>query len=173
MDSPRNGAASAAILREQALPEEGEATMQSTPRTTEAEGVMRRLEARKHQATSQRRAIVEGLMRCQACVTPRELYAALRDQQPAIGQATVYRTLELLVEVGAATRFHQDSNECRYVYCSPRHHHHLICTRCGLVEDIDGCLLPPISSALEERTRFQITDHVVTLYGYCGACKQA
>jgi Fur family ferric uptake transcriptional regulator len=137
----------------------------------EEDDVMRRLEARHYQPTNQRRAILQALMKHHAYVAPRDLYAALHDQQPAIGQATVYRTLELLVEVGAATRFLQENNESKYIYCSPRHHHHLVCTRCGLVEDIDGCLLPPISPALEQSTRFKINDHAITLYGYCGTCR--
>jgi Fur family ferric uptake transcriptional regulator len=133
---------------------------------------MRRLEARNRQATAQRRVVLQALMEQRAYVTPRELFAALRPHNPAIGQATVYRTLELLVEAGAATRFLQDNNESKYIYCPPRHHHHLICTRCGLVENIDGCVLPTLGGVLEERTQFQINEHAVTFYGFCGACKQ-
>lgn len=132
---------------------------------------MRRLEARNHQATLQRRIILNALMDRRAYVTPRELHALLQHEYPSIGQATVYRTLELLVETGAATRFQQENNESRYIYCPPHHHHHLICTRCGLVEDVDGCAVGAIGATLEKRTRFQINEHAVTFYGFCGACK--
>lgn len=145
----------------------------STPEpATEQDDVMRRLEARNRQATAQRRVVLQALMEQRAYVTPRELFAVLRPQHPALGQATIYRTLELLVEAGAATRFPQENNESKYIYCPPRHHHHLICTRCGLVENIDGCVLPSLGGALEERTQFQINEHAVTFYGFCGACKQ-
>jgi Fur family transcriptional regulator, ferric uptake regulator len=145
--------------------------MAGSTHLAEQDDVMQRLAARNHQPTSQRRTVLRTLMNTHACVTPRELHAALHDEQPGIGQATVYRTLELLVEVGAATRFVQDNNESKYIYCSPHHHHHLICTRCGLVKDIDGCLLQPLGPALEQRTSFQINDHAVTIYGYCAGCK--
>jgi len=137
----------------------------------EQDDVMRRLEERRHQETPQRRAILTALMKQHTAVTPRELHLALREEQPAIGQATVYRTLELLVEVGAASRFLQDNNESKYVYCSPRHHHHLVCTRCGRVEDLDGCLLSRLGPMLEQQTLYQITGHAITLYGYCADCK--
>jgi Fur family ferric uptake transcriptional regulator len=144
-------------------------TMQQT--AAEQDEVMHRLEERRHVATPQRRAILAALMKQPTSVTPRELHVALREEQPAIGQATVYRTLELLVEVGAATSFLQDNNESKYVYCSPRHHHHLVCTRCGRVEDLDGCLLSRLGPLLEQDTLYQITGHAITLYGYCGDCK--
>ena len=140
-------------------------------RLAEQDDVMRRLEARNRQATVQRRVVLQALMDRRSYVTPRDLYAALQRDHPSIGQATVYRTLELLVEAGAAARFLQENNESKYIYCPPRHHHHLVCTRCGLVEDIEGCVIPALGATLEKRTRFQINEHAVTFYGFCGDCK--
>ncbi|HVA88539.1 MAG TPA: transcriptional repressor [Chloroflexota bacterium] len=137
----------------------------------EQDDVMRRLVARNRQATIQRRIVLQALMDRRSYVTARELYAALHEEHPSIGQATVYRTLELLVEAGAAARFPQENNESKYIYCPVRHHHHLVCTRCGLVEDIEGCVIPALGATLEKRTRFQINEHAVTFYGFCGDCK--
>jgi Fur family ferric uptake transcriptional regulator len=145
--------------------------MPTTERLAEQDDVMRRLEARNRQATLQRRIILQALMDRRSYVTARELYTLLQQEHPSIGQATVYRTLELLVEAGAAARFPQENNESKYIYCPPRHHHHLVCTRCGLVEDIDGCVIPAIGAALEKRTHFQINEHAVTFYGFCEDCK--
>jgi Fur family ferric uptake transcriptional regulator len=145
--------------------------MPTIEKLAEQDDVMRRLEARNRQATLQRRIILQALMERRSYVTARELYTLLQQEHPSIGQATVYRTLELLVEAGAAARFPQENNESKYIYCPPRHHHHLVCTRCGLVEDIDGCVIPAIGAALEKRTHFQINEHAVTFYGFCGDCK--
>jgi Fur family ferric uptake transcriptional regulator len=133
--------------------------------------VVRRLEARGVRLTAQRRLVVEGLMRQRAALTPRELHAELRAQHPGLGLATVYRTLESLQDVQAATRFEQPNHEGRYVYCSLRHHHHLLCTRCGHVVEIAGCMLAPIERALHRSTRFQINEHSLTFYGFCAACR--
>ncbi len=145
--------------------------MTTLERLTEEDDVMRRLEARNRHATSRRRIVLQALMDQRSYVTPRELHTRLQREHPNLGQATVYRTLELLVEAGAATRFLQENNESKYIYCPPRHHHHLVCTRCGLVEDIDGCVIPALGATLEKRTRFQIIDHAVTFFGFCAECK--
>ena len=133
--------------------------------------VLRRLEAHGERLTAQRRAVVEGLMRQRVALTPRELHAVLRQEHPTLGVATVYRTLETLEEVQAATRFEQPNHEGKYIYCSPRHHHHLLCTRCGLVEEIAGCVLTPVERALRRQTSFQINEHALTFYGFCAACR--
>lgn len=146
--------------------------MPASERRAEEEAVLRRLEARNRQATNQRRIVLQALMDQRAYVTARELYAALRQDHPTVGQATVYRTLELLVEAGAACRFPQENNENKYIYCPPRHHHHLVCTRCGLVENLDGCLVPGVGATLEQHTQFQINEHALTFYGFCEECKQ-
>src|SRR5579859_5707563 len=133
--------------------------------------VLRRLEARGYRVTEQRRTVVEGLMRQAVALTPRELHAVLRRAHRSLGLATVYRTLENLEEVQAATRFEQPNHEGKYVYCSPRHHHHLVCTRCGYVEELAGCVLTPVERALRTRTRFQINEHALTFFGFCGDCR--
>ena len=133
--------------------------------------IVRRLEVQGGRVTAQRRAVVEGLMRQRVALTPRELHAMLRQEHPTLGVATVYRTLETLEEVQAATRFEQPNHEGKYIYCSPRHHHHLLCTRCGLVEELAGCVLTPVERALRRQTSFQINEHALTFYGFCAACR--
>ena len=59
-----------------------------------------------------------------------------------VGLASVYRTLELLAEVGLAERRAEAGGEASYLYCSPRHHHHVICTECGTVREIDAAFCP-------------------------------
>ena len=131
----------------------------------------RRLETCGHRATSQRMAVVTALMAQRAYVTARDLHAALRRVQPHLGLATVYRTLELLVEAGLAESFPQPNNELRYAFCSARHHHHLICTRCGFVAEVPGCALSTVERDLERQSRFAITDHALTFFGTCQECQ--
>lgn len=130
-----------------------------------------RLETCGHRATPQRMAVVTALMAQRTYVTARDLHAALRRVQPHLGLATVYRTLELLVETGLAESFPQPNNELRYAYCSARHHHHLICTRCGFVAEVPGCALQAVERDLELQSRFAITDHALTFFGTCHECK--
>ena len=131
----------------------------------------RRLEARGHRMTPQRLAVVVALMAQKRYVTAQDLHNALRHVQSHLGLATVYRTLELLVECGLAESFVQPNNELRYAFCSERHHHHLVCTRCGLVAEVPGCALRSVERDLERQSRFAISDHTVTFFGTCGDCQ--
>ena len=133
----------------------------------------RRLEACGHRATPQRMAVIAALLAQRSFVTAQEIHAALRRVQPHLGLATVYRALELLVECDLAEAFPQPNNEMRYTFCSARHHHHLICTQCGLVAEVPGCALRTVERELEEQSRFAITDHALTFFGTCLDCRSA
>jgi len=129
-----------------------------------------RLERCGHRATPQRTAILAALMAQRSYVTARDLHSGLRRVQRHLGLATVYRTLELLVECGLAESFPQPNNELRYAFCSAQHHHHLVCTRCGLVAEVPGCALEPLERELEHQNRFAITEHALTFFGTCQDC---
>jgi Fur family ferric uptake transcriptional regulator len=131
----------------------------------------RRLEACGHRATPQRMAVLTALMAQRSYVTARDLHLSLLRVQPHLGLATVYRTLELLVDCGLAETFPQPNNEMRYAFCSARHHHHLVCKRCGLVAEVPGCALQPVERELERQNNFAITDHALTFFGTCQECR--
>ncbi len=130
----------------------------------------RRLEARGSRATPQRMAVLTTLMAQQRYVTAQDLPMTLRCVQPHLGLATVYRTLELLVDYGLAEAFPQANNEVRYTSCSERHHHHLVCTTCDLVAEIPGCSLEGIERDIERQNSFNINDHAPTFFGTCQDC---
>lgn len=131
----------------------------------------RRLEACGHRATPQRMAVIAALLAQRTFVTAQELHQALRRVQPHLGLATVYRALELLVGSGLAESFPQPNNEMRYTFCSERHHHHIICTQCGLVAEVPGCTLRAMECELEQQSRFTIADHALTFFGTCLECR--
>ena len=133
------------------------------------------LQERGYRVTAPRRLIIEELCSAERSLTPQELYAALHARHPlsGVGLTTVYRTLDLLVELGAAQRFAQPNHEDKYIFCSQRHHHHMICSRCGYVEEVEGCLMPLVEAALRRDTRFQINDHSLDFYGLCQDCQGA
>jgi Fe2+ or Zn2+ uptake regulation protein len=131
----------------------------------------RRFEACGHRATPQRLAVVAVLMAQRGHITAQALHAALRRIQPHVGLATVYRTLDLLVDCGLAQPFPQPNNEVRYAFCSARHHHHLVCTGCGSVEEVPGCTLQAIERDLERERHFAIAEHALTFFGTCRDCQ--
>ena len=128
--------------------------------------------------TTQRVAVLSVLsMEPDSHLTAEEIYDKVRVSSPDIGLATVYRTIQILLELKIIDRIHLDDGYVRYelghVYEDEvsHHHHHLICVKCGRVMSFRGDLLEEFESRIERETGFQIQDHEVKLYGYCTDCQ--
>ncbi|PKQ19921.1 MAG: hypothetical protein CVT66_07820 [Actinobacteria bacterium HGW-Actinobacteria-6] len=89
---------------------------------------------------------------------------------PGIGVATVYRAVSAMTAAGSLAAVGARDGSTLYALCTGgEHHHHLVCTGCGIVVGI-GC---PIDGALRrsaEEAGYTVTSHEVTLYGLCRAC---
>ncbi|MBS6397043.1 MAG: transcriptional repressor [Clostridiales bacterium] len=127
--------------------------------------------------TTQRLAVLTALsQKPDSHLTAEEIYELVKVSNPEIGLATVYRTIQLLLELKIIDRIHLDDGYVRYelgnVYEQEdgHHHHHLICVKCGRVMSFQGDLLEAFEKKMEEKTGFRIQDHDVKLYGYCGDC---
>ena len=108
-------------------------------------------------------------------LTAEELYELARDKYPEIGLATIYRTLQVLVDLNVIDRVSFDDGFVRYELGdagqdSRHHHHHAICQRCGRVISFEGDLLETLEEALYDTIGFVVTDHEVKLTGYCREC---
>lgn len=129
----------------------------------------RRLRHHGYRLTAPRRRIIAALREAGRYRTATQLYERLGGG--AVGLASVYRTLELLAELGLAQRRAEAGGEASFLYCSPRHHHHAICTRCGLVREVEICPGGELSRAVERATAFQIARHTLDFYGLCPDCQ--
>ncbi len=125
-----------------------------------------------YRLTPQREMIVEAIAHSGRHMTAEEVLDVVRQKTEAVNIATVYRTLDLLVEKGLATR--TDLGEGRVVYATIRHgpHIHLVCRRCGRVLEADASLLAPLTTALQEQCRFFCDTTHLALTGLCEACRQ-
>lgn len=129
------------------------------------------LQERGYRLTEPRRVIVAALRDAGRYCTATQLYERLRGR--AVGLASVYRTLELLANLGLAERRAEPGGEASFLYCSPRHHHHVVCTACGTVREIDACPDSALACAVERETGFQIERHTLDFYGLCATCRPA
>lgn len=127
--------------------------------------------------THQRVAVLSAFSDTQdSHLTAEEIYDLVRKDSPDIGLATVYRTIQLLLELKIIDRIYMDDGSVRYelgnVYEEEdaHRHHHLICVKCGRVMSFQGDLLDEFEKRMEEETGFQVQDHDVKLYGYCADC---
>jgi len=130
-----------------------------------------RLSAAGERVTRQRLLVANALAAAGRQLTAEQLYRSLRRRERGIGRATVFRTLETLVDAGVARRLELEGHVYAYVACLPAHHHHIACTRCGRVEEIDEAFVTPLAERLADELGFEIDDARLDFYGRCLACR--
>ncbi|MBX5449917.1 Fur family transcriptional regulator [Thermogemmatispora sp.] len=99
-----------------------------------------------------------------------DLWQSLRQKEPRLGRATVYRSVEILVNAGLLDRVDFADGTHHYRICGERHHHHLTCTQCHRVVEVDICLPAEQFKAIGQQTGFAIEGHSITLFGRCARC---
>jgi Fur family transcriptional regulator, ferric uptake regulator len=132
-----------------------------------------RLTAAGERVTRQRLIVADVLADAGRQLTAGELYERVRRAEPSLGRATVFRTVDRLVEAGVARRLELEGHVYAYIACQPEHHHHLSCTSCGRVEEIPESWVQPIADRASRRLDFEIDDGRLDFYGRCAACRAA
>ena len=118
--------------------------------------------------TAQRLAVVRAVAESPGSFTVAELHDRARRFEPRLGLATTYRTVELLRANGGVHPLLGDGRPT-YVRCRPEHHHHLVCTNCGGVEETELCAAPS-EAELQRRHGFRPAAHELDIYGTCRRC---
>lgn len=119
-------------------------------------------------STRQRTAIRATIAAAGRPLSPQEVLDQARAEVPALGLATVYRNLRLLLEDGEIQGVNLPGDNVRYELAGHDHHHHFQCRQCQRVFDIHACpgdlqrLAPP---------GFLVEAHDLTLYGQCADCR--
>jgi Fur family ferric uptake transcriptional regulator len=128
------------------------------------------LESRGYRLTAAREAILRALVRSGGHIKADDLVAVVHEDAPHVGRMTVYRTLDLLVALGAVHPVYQGSGAAHYVLLHEGHHHHLVCTGCQAVIEFDDCALGDLSDVISGRFGFKVQGHLLELYGLCPDC---
>ena len=100
-----------------------------------------------------------------------ELWQDLRLADPHMGRATVFRAVEMLVNLGLLNRIDFADGSHKYRVCGESHHHHLTCVQCHRVVDIDLCLSEEQLTTIGMQNDFVIEGHSLTLFGRCPDCR--
>lgn len=133
------------------------------------------LKEKGYKLTPQRRAIVDNIIKNEGShLTTEELYDLVKKECPEIGLATVYRTVQLLEDLGVVSKLDLNDGCYRYELVHEdenHHHHHLICSDCGKVIEVQGDLLEVLEHEIESKYNFKIKNHSVKFYGICNECK--
>lgn len=113
-------------------------------------------------------------------MTAEDIYELVKEDYPDIGLATIYRTVQLLLEMQLVDRINLDDGCVRYEIREEslgnaegkHHHHHLICRMCGKVLPFKDDLLDGLERQIEEETGFHVLDHELKFFGQCEECRE-
>lgn len=99
------------------------------------------------------------------------VYKALMDQGEDVGLATVYRVLTQFEDAGLVKRHHFEGGLAVFELCDGKHHDHLVCVKCGHVEEFIDELIERQQEAIAKNAKFKMTDHSLNIYGLCEKCQ--
>jgi Fur family ferric uptake transcriptional regulator len=128
------------------------------------------LSARGLRLTRQRRAVLAAIAATPSSLSALQVYDAARAGCPELGLTTVYRTLDVLAEMGALRRVHGPDHCESFVPASAAHGHTVVCSACGRVTEFTGCDMRGVADAAARETGYRITDHILQLSGLCAGC---
>jgi Fur family ferric uptake transcriptional regulator len=122
--------------------------------------------------TASRQAIIGSLVTSEGHLSADELADLVHEDRPGVGRMTVYRTLELLSDLGLIRPVYQGSAAAHYILMDDGHHHHIVCSRCHRVVEFDQCVLNEIEKAISNHYEFEIQGHFLELFGLCSDCRE-
>jgi len=122
---------------------------------------------------SRPRGVVMGVLeRAKIPLSPIEILKLAQKEGHRLGSASIYRALDLFLDLGMVKPVHTNEDCHGYVLATEGHHHYIICSKCNQVVEFDGSGdLALIMTRVEEETGFKVNDHLLQLYGFCEECR--
>jgi Fur family transcriptional regulator, ferric uptake regulator len=130
------------------------------------------LRARGYRVTPQRQLVLEAVARLEHG-TPEEIGRQVQQTARGVNTSTIYRTLELLEQIGMVTHTHLDHGAPIYHLASDADHVHLVCSQCGRVSQVAPDAIRPLITVLDERHGFETDVAHLTVFGRCTECRAA
>lgn len=130
-----------------------------------------RLRQAGYKLTHARLTVLEVILSMGGHCTSSDVLEAVAEIDESIGRASVFRTLDLLTQLGIIRPTYVDTSMTpQYVMMPDGHHHHVICTRCNQVFEFKDCGLSDLSKQLEDKFNLEITGHLLEFYATCKTC---
>ncbi|MBN1583742.1 MAG: transcriptional repressor [Anaerolineae bacterium] len=123
-----------------------------------------------YRLTQPRLAVLQVLEKNDEGLNPEAIYQQGKTICPSLGLVTVYRTLDLLTELGLVRRVHS-GHRCHSYACAGSDRHHLICQACHRVIEFPCNGLDGLIESVRRRTGYTITEHLLELSGLCPECQ--
>lgn len=133
--------------------------------------IVAKLEAAGHRITPQRLCIVEVLLASKKHPSAEEIFAQVRATSPTTSLATIYKTMDTLKSLGEVLELEMRDNRVHFDGLRPIPHPHIICTSCGVIEDIDLPGARELNKEAERASGFVVHEHRLEFFGLCINCK--
>ena len=128
------------------------------------------LRAQGYRLTPQRQLVLEAVTAL-GHATPEEVAAAVQRTASGVNLSTVYRTLDLLEQIGLVTHTHLGHGASTYHSVLGAEHVHLVCRECGSVTETDPGVVRGVVERLDEELGFQADVRHLTVFGICRGCR--
>ncbi len=125
-----------------------------------------------YRLTPQRLMILSAIHGTDHHISAEEIYEQVCARYPNVNISTVYRTLELLKELGLVTETDLGGGKFRYHSVEKGHHHHLICRKCGRIFELDEAVLNPIEGTILRKYGFKADLSHLAVFGNCVQCQK-
>lgn len=133
------------------------------------ERLVERLQRAGYKLTPPRQAVLQVMEQSDAHLSYAEVLARGQAIYPNLGRATVYRTLDVLTELGIVRPIYLGERGTCFTRAGGGHHH-LICSECGEIIEFEECTVEELEQDLARRLNFQIQGHLLEFYGLCDRC---
>ena len=128
------------------------------------------LRARGYRVTPQRQLVLEAVTKLEHA-TPEEICASVQQTARGVNISTIYRSLELLEQLGLVTHTHLGHGAPRYHLAAQAQHVHLVCRDCEQITEIVPAAVGPLVEALDREYGFETDVGHLTVFGRCAACR--
>jgi Fur family transcriptional regulator, ferric uptake regulator len=130
------------------------------------------LRARGYRVTPQRQLVLEAVEQL-GHATPEEIGAQVQQTARGVNISTIYRTLELLEQIGMVTHTHLTHGAPTYHLATASDHVHLVCRECGRITEVNPAAVAPLTTVLEDQYGFETEVRHLTVDGRCKECRGA
>ena len=125
-----------------------------------------------YRLTPQRAMVLAAIEDSDDHISADEIHALVSAKYPQVNISTVYRTLDLLKELGLVTETDLGGGRVSYHPVHRGHHHHLVCQKCSTIIEMEESLLAPLKEVLRQRYGFKADLRHLAIFGHCARCSQ-
>jgi Fur family ferric uptake transcriptional regulator len=137
----------------------------------EATEIVGAFEGGGYRITSPRRALAALIADRAGYFTADDLLVESRRRRLGVTRATVFRSLDVLADLGVVERLDIPDGTHAFVACEPAHHHHVVCSSCGRTTGARDHGLEAVAAAIGRESGYRVDTHRLELFGLCPACQ--